>query len=199
VIAALYVDPFGPYFGRADVDPWDAARDARNYAGPHPVVAHPPCGGYSAFLRRLYRRRDHDCGAIAVAQVRRFGGVLEQPAHSRLWSRCGLPTVGYRGDRYGFAECVEQVSWGHVARKRTWLYFVGIDRVLVRATLRQGGRPTHWVSGRSGARHGRARYASEHMPAGIKACSPTQARRTPEAFADWLIALAHTASTARRT
>jgi hypothetical protein len=43
VIAALYVETGGCYYGLPDVDPWDLARDARTYAGPWPVVAHPPC------------------------------------------------------------------------------------------------------------------------------------------------------------
>jgi hypothetical protein len=43
MIAALYVETDGAYFGVPGVDPWDEARDARRYAGPHPIVAHPPC------------------------------------------------------------------------------------------------------------------------------------------------------------
>lgn len=43
MIAALFVQTNGAYFGLPDVDPWDEARDARKYSGPHPVVAHPPC------------------------------------------------------------------------------------------------------------------------------------------------------------
>jgi len=43
MIAALYVETDGCYFGAPGVDPWDEARDARRYAGPHAVVAHPPC------------------------------------------------------------------------------------------------------------------------------------------------------------
>ena len=44
VIAALYVETDGAYFGLPGVDPWDEPRDARKYAGPHPVVAQPALG-----------------------------------------------------------------------------------------------------------------------------------------------------------
>lgn len=42
-VAALFVEAGGVYFGLPDVDPWDEECDARTYAGPHPVIAHPPC------------------------------------------------------------------------------------------------------------------------------------------------------------
>ena len=47
-IAALYVLANGPYSEVAGVDLWDIARDARRYAGPCRVVAHPPCVGRGA-------------------------------------------------------------------------------------------------------------------------------------------------------
>ena len=43
IIAALYVESGGSYYGLDGVDPWDETRDARQYAGPWPAVAHPPC------------------------------------------------------------------------------------------------------------------------------------------------------------
>ena len=43
MIAALYVAKGGCYSGLPGVDAWDEERDARRYAGPWPVVAHPPC------------------------------------------------------------------------------------------------------------------------------------------------------------
>ena len=42
-VAALYVEANGPYAGLEGVDCWPESRDARRYAGPNPVVAHPPC------------------------------------------------------------------------------------------------------------------------------------------------------------
>lgn len=59
-VAALYVEAGGEYVGRPDVDPWDEARDARGYDGPHPVVCHPPCNlwvNLAAVNWRRYKRQ----------------------------------------------------------------------------------------------------------------------------------------------
>ncbi len=197
LVAGLYVDPAGPYFGRADVDPWDEKRDARLYAGPLPVVAHPPCGPWGA-LRHLYLGSAHDCGPRAVEQVRAFGGVLEHPARSLLWDYMGLPKPG-AGELFGddgFTVEIDQCAWGHVARKKTWLWFVGVARDAVLSTLRTGGTPTHWVSGFRSSTHGSPkRYKTNGcaVPPGIKVCSAQQRRRTPRALAEWLVSLAREA------
>lgn len=96
-LAALYVQAGGCYFGLPGVDPWDKQRDARLYAGPYPVVAHPPCerwgrywsGGPSASVRRR-KGDDGGCFAAALAAVRRWSGVLEHPEASHAWSAFGL-------------------------------------------------------------------------------------------------------------
>lgn len=187
-VAALYVDRRGPYFGRADVDAWDLERDARLYEGSLPVVAHPPCGPWGR-LRHMYRGSEHDCAPRAVEQVRRCGGVLEHPQLSRLWAACGLPYPGgFSFDGEGFTIALDQCAWGHVARKPTWLYCVGIDPELVHRTRRTGGTPTHWIGGGRG-REGKKRKTTP-VPEGIKVCGAEQRRRTPPAFADWLIWLA---------
>jgi hypothetical protein len=49
VIAALFVDDGGSYFGLPGVDPWPEARDARRYAGPWPAVAHPLASDGASF------------------------------------------------------------------------------------------------------------------------------------------------------
>ena len=141
MIAALYVQTGGCYFGLPDVDPWDEARDARLYAGPWPVVAHPPCqrwgrfwhGGPSAPHTRKFGD-DGGCFRAAISSVRQYGGVLEHPADSGAWAWFGItkPKRGagwhHRADQYGGATCyVEQGNYGHFARKGTWLYVVGCD------------------------------------------------------------------------
>lgn len=137
MIAALFVRGDGPYCGREGVDPWDVTRDARQYAGPWPVVAHPPCarwgrywfGGPSARVRRVLGD-DDGCFAAALAAVRRWGGVLEHPEASHAWSRFGLARPPRSGGWIaadmcgGWTCCVEQGAYGHPARKATWLYAV---------------------------------------------------------------------------
>jgi hypothetical protein len=167
-VSVLYVDPRGPY-PKLVADWWDEKRDARLYAGPNPVVAHPPCGPYSS-LRTLSRETTADCGPLAVAAVQRWGGVLEQPSGSKLWEVCGLPAPFV----------VDQVDFGHVARKRTWLYLVGCTP----GPLPPKRKATHWCSG------SQTPGARGKPPPGIKICSAQQRRRTPVAFAEWLLDLA---------
>lgn len=149
VVAALYVDPKGPYANVPGVDPWDEARDARKYAGPHPVIAHPPCerwGRYATGGPRADQSKpsaqprkivgdDAGCFAAALASVREWGGVLEHPEASKAWAAHGLVAppksggwiradfVAGPGHGCGWTCCVEQGHYGHVARKATWLYF----------------------------------------------------------------------------
>jgi hypothetical protein len=181
-VAALYVDPLGHYPRIPAVDAWDQARDAKLYEGPHPVVAHPPCGPWGVFAWRC-KKDDPSCGPRAVAQVRAYGGVLEHPRASRLFSHCALPRPGAPPDAWGgYTIEVNQVDWGHVARKPTWLYMVGVPPALL--VYPEPRAPTHWCAGthRPGQRG--------TTPPGIKVCSAEQRRRTPQAFAAWLIALA---------
>jgi len=139
-IAALYVETNGAYFDLPGVDPWDETRDARRYAGPHPVVAHPPCNRWAYTLAPLNERRyglkvgdDGGCFEHALATVRRTGGVLEHPAYSLAWAHFDLPRPVNREqwtapDAYGGRSIyVEQGHYGHAARKGTYLYAVVTD------------------------------------------------------------------------
>lgn len=150
-VAALYVETDGCYFGLPGVDPWDSTRDARLYAGPHPVVAHPPCQRWGRFWHGSPRKPhqfklgdDGGCFASALAAVRQFGGVLEHPADSRAWSSFNLNSPirhanWIAADFEGGWTCyVDQGHYGHHAKKPTWLYAHGVDLVdLERAILPQ--------------------------------------------------------------
>src|SRR5882724_6624369 len=134
VIAALYVQTGGVYYGLDDVDPWDEARDARLYDGPWPVVAHPPCARWSlmGLCRGYYDGEDDGCFEAALHAVRTFGGVLEHPAHTLAWRTFGLARpVAHGWTRSllddGWTCAVDQRLYGHEARKPTWLYYAGDD------------------------------------------------------------------------
>lgn len=189
-VAACYVDvERGPYRHIPGVVCYGIKEDATTYNGPHLGVFHPPCGQWGSLRHlALANAGESRCGPIAVAQVQRFGGVLEQPAHSRLFAHCGLPAPGAGLDGFGgFTVEVEQVAWGHPARKRTWLYCVGIERATVDAGILRGGTVTAWVSGTyTPGKRGT-------VPAGIRVITPRERHLTPIAFAEWLVELARTA------
>lgn len=139
MIAALYVETGGAYFGIDGVDPWDETRDARKYDGPHPVVAHPPCQRWGKMWfgqpggERKIKGDDGGCFEAALASVRRWGGVIEHPWGSHAWPHFGLNTPPRTGGwitadfHGGWTCCVEQRPYGHHARKPTLLYAVGCE------------------------------------------------------------------------
>ena len=116
-VAALYIDAKrGPYAGVPGIDPWGIERDATRYAGPSPVVAHPPCGAWGNYAHKCHD--DGATGPVAVAQVRRWGGVLEHPRRSKLWAHCDLPRPGELPDAWGgYSIEIRQCDWGARRRK----------------------------------------------------------------------------------
>ena len=179
-VAALYVDAAGPYAGLAGVDCWPLKRDARRYAGPWPIVAHPPCGPWGSYAHKSHE--DPELALRAVEQVQRYGGVLEHPAKSRLWKSCDLPQPGATAKRQGNAYTVEirQVDFGHRASKPTWLYIVG-GGILPPMPLPvpDPAPPRPYKSGR--------------QPRGVlETLSKRQRKLTPPRLADWLVRVAQT-------
>jgi hypothetical protein len=193
VIAALYVQTAGVYFGLPDVDPWDEARDARIYAGPWPVVAHPPCSRWCRLAglveARWGHRRGDDggCFASALASVRRWGGVLEHPAYSDAWAAFDLPappTGGpwVRGICGGWSCYVEQGRYGHLARKATWLYAFGVRSL---PSLRWGCMPDRESKALVSWCRNRVRSGEQRPRVGKRAAS-----RSPIEFRDLLLGIA---------
>lgn len=182
MIAALYVQKGGVYYGLPNVDPWDEERDARKYAGPWPVVAHPPCARWGRYwygspsgTKRFQKGDDGGCFAAAWAAVKKWGGVLEHPQGSGAWAAFGIPYPPRDGGWVqcldgGWTCCVEQGHYGHRAQKATWLYAFGF-------------RPPSLRWGRSEPERKLKRGVTEHM------CHRERAA-TPIPFRDLLIAMA---------
>lgn len=209
-VAALYVLARGPYSSMPGVDPWPEKRNALCFPGGMPVVAHPPCGPWSRSVMhqtKLSLSQGPWLAPAAVCQVRRDGGLLEHPAESLLWEESWLRLpypepyrqrtfAGPERDAWGgFTVELDQGPWAdhespdeHGAHKRSWIYIVGIDPGCVvllppaasppkSSTVRKdkrGGSKSSWV---------RTRYDM---------MSPESRKRSPKAFAEWLVGLART-------
>lgn len=197
-VAALFIDPDGPYPALLGAENcWDAKRDARNYAGPGPVVAHPPCQLWTNMTRVNFKRyggehnrpgNDGGCFASALASVRVYGGVLEHPADSYAWPEYNLPKpvtkwmldvecshvcFGWHRQNDLWVCEVWQTAYGHKARKRTWLLYCGSRPPFELSWDRREG--THQIG-----------WFDRIKPT----LSKKEASRTPVAFAEELIKLA---------
>lgn len=201
MIAALFVATGGAYFDLEGVDPWDEQRDARLYAGPHPIVAHPPCerwgryakGGPNPQARRFAIGDDGGCFAAALRAVRAWGGVLEHPEASHAWRAHGLIRPLRNGgwsvadDVGGWTCCVEQGHYGHAARKATWLYAIGVAL----PSLRWGpSTKAHRFARLDAGFHSKEERRRAVKRGTLQRLSKTQAKATPIAFRDVLINIA---------
>jgi hypothetical protein len=196
-VAALFVETNGAYFNLPNVDPWDVGRDARTYAGPHPIVAHPPCerwgrywsGGPSARVRRE-KGDDDGCFAAALTAVRAFGGVLEHPEASHAWAAFGLNKPPRSGGwvpadaKGGWTCCIEQGNYGHKARKATWLYAHGIKL----PALKWGRAPGTFNLLDEGY-HSKEERARKIKTGICQRLSKRQRAATPDEFRDLLISM----------
>jgi hypothetical protein len=161
------------YHSMAGCEVYDIERDVRTFAGGMPIVAHPPCRSWSAFCAHQAKPLlgEKELGPLCVEWLRECGGVLEHPAHSRLWDHCDLPTPGEpeRGGLWSLA--VQQSWWGDSRTKNTWLLFAGVapsDLPPIPYTLRES--------------HGDRRK--------WQLMSKTQRAATPPAMAEWLVSVA---------
>lgn len=199
MIAVLFAAKNGPYFGIPGVDPWDEKRDARDYEGPHPVIAHPPCqrwgrywsGGPSTAKRRQLGD-DKGCFWAALSAVRQWGGIIEHPEASHAFKLFGLPLPKWNGgwsepDLYGGRSCcVAQGHYGHKSRKMTWLYAVKTEY----PELKWG--PTKPLLRMDLSFHSKEERARAIKTGVCQRLSHRQRLLTPEPFRDLLISIAKT-------
>ncbi len=180
-VVALFCRSDSVYKTIAGVDVWDKERDARKWQGGRPIIAHPPCRAWGRLRHCAKAPPGEKALALwAVSQVRKYGGVLEHPMHSTLWSEAGLPAEGMKDAHGGFTIIVDQFWFGHRARKRTLLYICGCKPSDVpKMPIRLGEAPCT-----VGLYSGRDK----------RTCRPSIAKReydaTPEPFAKWLVQVA---------
>lgn len=205
MIAALYVEREGCYFGLPGVDPWDEARDARKYAGPHPVVAHPPCQRWGRFWHGSTRKPhqfkkgdDGGCFLAALNAVKWWGGVIEHPADSHAWDHFGLRKPPRGGGWVPAASpgckslwtcCVYQGHYGHLSGKPTWL-LAACSPLQTLPELRWG-KTEQRLHPVALERHGYAKARRIGMMAMVGGKDKTRIRNaTPPEFRDVLIDIA---------
>lgn len=153
-------------YEKLGLDCYDQKRNARTFTAENPVIAHPPCRGYSAFMRHWAKPRpgEKDLALFCAEQIARFGGVLEHPAYSRFVS------LFKHSDKWKI-ETVYQEWFDYPIRKATWLLMPS-HYVLPELPFRL---EPDWIPGEQ-------KRIFENM-------SHKQRHETTESFAKWLIEL----------
>lgn len=171
-VAVLCCSTGSIYHKMENVEAYDIERDARTFSGGMPVVAHPPCRSWSAYCAHQAKPEvgEKDLGPMCVDWLRKCGGVLEHPAHSRLWDACRLPKPGWTHTASEWSCEVLQAWWGDSRTKKTWLCFFGISPLDVEFPIR-----LHDPSG------DRRRW---------QVMSKKQRSQTPRLMAEWLVSVA---------
>lgn len=170
-VAILFARSDSVYKSIEGCDVWDEKRDALQYPGGLPVVAHPPCRLWSRLAPFAKAPPEEKRLAIfALEQARQNGGVVEHPYGSKLWKEADL-SGGWMLD-------APQFWWGHKAEKPTRFFIVGCNPRDVPPIPLVLGDPTHQVGFTRNRRHDRL-YLSR----------PAR-ERTPPDMARWLVGLA---------
>lgn len=193
-IAALFVRENSIYKTLTDVDCWDKKRNAQDWPGGMPCIAHPPCAQWASlahFARDIPEQKA--LAPLAVEFVRHHSGILEHPLRSKLFHFMNLPLPGQPPDKYsGWTLCIDQFWWGHQARKRTLLYIVGcapreiptMPIVLGHAPAIVSTHPPRWDE-----KTQKITRVPKYVP-NRPTMKPSDNEKTPTAFAHWLVELA---------
>lgn len=172
-VAVLGCAPRSVYKSVPGADVFDQARDLRTFDCSKPVVAHPPCRAWSRRCSHQAKPTpgEKELAPLCVSFLRVCGGVLEHPAHSKLFdvASLSLPLPG-EGNDDCWCISVPQAWWGHQMPKNSWLVFFGISRKEVffpYTLLPDGGSERRW-----------------------QLMSASQRSATPVEFARWLVSVA---------
>lgn len=170
-VAVLCAGPGSAYHSIPGIIVYDQKRDARTFPGDMPVITHAPCRAWSVHTSHQAKPLpgEKELGLFCADMLRKCGGILEHPAHSRLFFAARLPLPNQRwGNLWTIEVC--QVWWNYPMLKKTWLCLCGISPKDVHVPLKLHPRGSDLRTEQLMSHHQRS-------------------RTTPE-FAQWLVDLA---------
>lgn len=157
-------------------DCYDLQRNALSIKSKLPAIYHPPCRAWSRM--RTFSKvpvGERFLAIWSVSRVRRYGGIVEQPAGSKLWKFLDLPMPGSGYDIFGgFSISIDQHWFGHKAKKNTWLYIKGCSVNDLPPYPMNFDLITHCLNSSLKSRR-------------LKELSKNKRSYTPILFAEWLI------------
>lgn len=127
-VPVLFVHQRSNYKILPGFDCYDKQRNALNYTGNQPVIAHPPCRLWSR-LRGLSKAPEFErhFAVWSINLVRSVGGIVEHPYDSKLWDYINCPEPGTFDEFGGTSFVFDQFDFGYYVRKRTRIYIVGLN------------------------------------------------------------------------
>lgn len=128
-------------------DCYDISRNAFSYNDRRPLIAHPPCRLFSR-LRAFSTAslQEKKCAYFALHQVRMFGGILEHPRSSTLWTSGNFNLSGDIDVYGGFLRSVNLSWFDYPAEKKTMLYFCGLSPSELPAIPLSLSPPSHVIA-----------------------------------------------------
>lgn len=191
-VAVLFARADSVYKSLPGCDVWDEARNALDWPGGPPIVAHPPCRMWGRLKRAAKGTAEEKYLAIwAVRQIQRYGGVLEHPNGSSLWKELRLPPPNGLPDSFGgWTLRVAQFHWGHRANKSTLLYIVGCAPADLPVKPKKPGRAAFVITNNHRTPKGSPEFRPE--------VSRPEREATPPLFAEWLVEVARRCRQPRR-
>jgi len=190
-ITVLFARKDSHYKTLPNVDVWDIDRDALNWPGGTPCIAHPPCRAWGQLRHMAKPRKGEKALALwALDQVREHSGVLEHPKNSTLWRSAGLLPPGTRDLYGGWLFPILQSQFAHKADKPTYLYIVGCPPVAIPDYPLPLAYATHIIGTPGRRKNGSRLQPGDHgyRPEVTK----VDREHTPPALCRWLVELAQT-------
>lgn len=182
-VAVLFARADSIYKTLPGCDVWDIERNAKNFPGGMPIVAHPPCRAWGC-LKHFAKPAagEKELALWSVDQVRKWGGVLEHPAASTLWREAKLPRPGIFDSFGGWTLAAPQFWWGHRAEKATRFYICGVTPKQIPDIPFVLGDAPFLIS--HGARTSRHKKAGYYVRPEVKRW---EREATPIKLAEWLV------------